>query len=1528
MFQWNDKDCFFHWEYLCMRQTSGEFLAGLRKAFRFNKSLRGMENRRRLRRQSESSHSCETLEQRQLLVQPVTNLLVNSGATTAPITVQWVQPAASPAANFDITVTRTGLVSGGDEVVLLETAWPASVAAGSLETYTISEPLPAGSYSVSLVSRGADNSVATAPLSSFAVSQLTPQMLQVSGKAFAGANTTNAPVVTSTVALSWSVLSGVNSYYVWIGKKNTATPAGYPQIADLAPRSVQGGVYEGSLDPGDYRIWVRDLSIQNPVASDWSLPVDFTVASTDSLIPVWNSTSGTMALGSALSWNPVLSAVRYDVEITGAASITASVAGTEYRGGFLAAGSYSARVRGFDAEDQPLAWSAALPFTITATSYKPQISSGPTGTAVNGVAPIVWNPISWADSYEITLKNTSNEILFKERIKATSFSPTLLPAATYNVTIKAFDTLNASTTNQSTTTGNFTVSATTYKPGTPALSQGVNGSQLTWPQISGAARYDVWVDRLAAGGFTVVNSMIREFRQGESFTLDGRFNDGATYRAYVRPVYADGKLGVWSAYSQFTLATSAAVYVSQNPATGDNLPPQFTWPRVANAATYRLWVSKQDLNVPGTEQAPYFPVATVTDNSYVHRTPLEPGSYVFWYLGLNASGAQIGTWSSEVPFTISSATNPTIADTLQIGLSRNSQTPVVEWNSAQAGLTDIRVVSIDQPAVEVMREQYSVPISSATRNSYALRGGLAPGLYRIDVGPRATPTALPAFVNGPLFYFDGNKIDTLVAPGVTQLTVAPKVTGPFRGDFDGDGDQDLAVRTAADGKLTVSANNSTVLTPAIWNTIGTNVYADFVASPSRVSVLVGDFNGDGRDDLVQPDMDADIWSVMRSSTNGTFEKLSQTVTGVLNPDLPNLVWNEQTKELSWNTISSPNSSAVRTYELKVVQNATAGTYPSVVSTVTQSVAENTVPSLTQSLASLADGEYTVFMRTSVNGRVSQWSEGFGISRRTAALPTNYSPWSNYMVADFNGDRRDDIAAYNTVRQQWVVALSTGTSFEQSVWTSGFNFGSGTNSNHVYSRETAIDLNGDGRKDILVKDNTTAQWIANISTGTSFLTQTWATPSSLLGAGVQATTFAADIDLDGKEDLVAWLNTTTMQVYFSRDSSFQDTAGGVTWPAMTTMPGNTTVVDINGDNRPDLVGFDVNGKSVVALASATGFLTPTIWEVNATTPWAIQLKISNTVVSDFNYRTRSVLQAFDQVHNTVEFEGYRGLKKGADATLATKSGNAWDQTNLLGTLIANGTLTNTQYLTGRMGLNASQVKNWLTTSTIPMDYFSQAGLNPTLVNSDLVTVDHAWLQAWLPTATGLGWVDLNPSLKAALAPAPAAATAPFTASDLQTYLNPVINSFSADFDAGGAVTDHNEASLPPKLKIDAGGVIPVTDPTWPKLGTIDDYKLETSHSTPTNILVGENAVNGSLSASVIAIQNGYGTLQDFRVYGRATEDYEVGFDWVSGQPGPGRIYERFGDVTYTIPSTNVGITAGKLLRLIRFQTRISSVLGLI
>ena len=1490
-----------------MAQTSGEFLAGLRNALRFRMSRKGMTNRRRNRRPGESSHTCESLEQRQLLVQPPVSLLINSGTTSAPITVQWVQPSQSPAASFDVTVTRTGLVSGGDETVLLETAWPAASAPGVTETYTISEPLPAGSYSVSLVARGSDASVSTATTKTFVVTQLTPQLLRISGKPLVGANTTNAPVVSSAVSLSWTILPGVNSYYVWIGKKNTATPAAYPQIADPAPQSVQGGVYEGSLEPGDYRVWVRNL---NGPTNAWSAPMDFSVVGTDSFVPAWNSTTTTMGQGAALSWNPVPSAVRYDVEITGAVSSTASVAGTEYRGGFLSAGTYSARVRGFDAMDQPLAWSTALPFTITSTSYQPQITSSPVAVPTNGVSSIIWNGIGWADAYEVTLQSSTATILFRERTKVANFAPPLLTAGTYNVTIKAYDTENASGVNQSVTTGNFQITTTTYKPATPTLTQGASGSLLTWPQISGAARYDVWIDRVAVGGFTAQAQLVREFRQDVTFRLDSRFDDGATYKVWVMPVFPDGKLGAWSNFTQFVVSTSAGVFIGVNAATGSSLPPQFTWPKISGAASYDLWVSKQDLNVAGTESGKYFPIVNVVDNRYVHHASLESGSYVFWYKARDSAGNLFGLWSVPIPFTVAAAASVSIPDTLNISLSKQSQTPVVEWNSTQAGLVDIRVVCVEQLQTEVLREQYFVASSSAIRNSYALRGGLAPGLYRVDVGPRSSPSSAPGWVSGPVFYFNGNRVSTMQALGALQTPATLDATGPFRGDFNGDGFQDLVKRTTTNGELTVSINESALLASSPWNSNGTTGFTDFVSGQSTASVLVGDFNGDGRDDLVQPDMASSVWLVMRSSTTGAFEKITTPVTGLLNPDLPTLAWNSQTKVLSWNAVSSPNSSALRTYELQVVRNGTASTYPSVVSTISRSANDNSVASFTEPPSVLADGEYTVFVRTGVNGRVSQWSEGFGITVTIGTPPANTSVWHNYVVGDFNGDRRDDIAAYNSIRQQWTVAISTGTSFEQTVWTSGFNFSSG--SNDIYSRQWAIDVNGDGRKDIVTKDDSAAVWVANISTGTSFLSQTWATPAFLLQSDVSATSSIADLDADGKEDVVAWVGSS-LRAVFSRENSFQDSAGGVTWPGVTTMPGNTALVDMNSDGRPDLAGFDANGKSIVALGRAVGFGTATVWEVNSTTPWVIMLQDSGVgpIVADYNYRTRSVYEAFNQVHNIIEFEGYRGIKKGADATLSTKSGNAWDQTNLLGALISTGVpvtspvqhapFTGIKYATGTMTLTAAQVQSWLTTTTIPMDYFLQAGLTPVTVSTGVVKIDHAWLQAWLPKATGMGWVDLNPSLKASIYTAPAASAAVFTANDLKEYLTPVDVSFSADFDAGGEVTQQDIAAIPQQIRFISGAGAPVTNNAWPKLSGNDDYKIATVRGATSNIAVGAESINGSISASILGIKDGNALLQSFRVYARATSGYELGFSIAPGVISKTSIqlYERQGTQSFNL-----------------------------
>lgn len=319
----------------------------------------------------------EQLEQRQLLVsQMPTQLIVNTSQT--PITVQWQQPADDPAESFQLTIKRTDLSAGGEQTIVYEPAIASTNAAGQTETYTISQALPFGNYSVAVAARdgGATTNVTTTAAASttFSISEVAPQMLSVSGKQFSSSSA-DRPVVARAVSLTWTVLPGVNDYYVWIGRKNGT---GYTQITDAALPQVVGGVCELNLPVGEYRVKVRNLD-RTPEL--WSAPVEFEVTGSQTITPRITSTVAELQMGAALKWTPIANTVRYQVELTnsdtGALPVTYETSATEYEGNFLSAGSYSARVRGFTAARRSTAWSLPVAFTIDANSYKPVLTTSP-----------------------------------------------------------------------------------------------------------------------------------------------------------------------------------------------------------------------------------------------------------------------------------------------------------------------------------------------------------------------------------------------------------------------------------------------------------------------------------------------------------------------------------------------------------------------------------------------------------------------------------------------------------------------------------------------------------------------------------------------------------------------------------------------------------------------------------------------------------------------------------------------------------------------------------------------------------------------------------------------------------------------------------------------------------------------------------------------------------------------------------------------------------------------------------------------
>ncbi|HQX53568.1 MAG TPA: VCBS repeat-containing protein, partial [Planctomycetaceae bacterium] len=885
------------------------------------------------------------------------------------------------------------------------------------------------------------------------------------------------------------------------------------------------------------------------------------------------------------------------------------------RAEFLPVGYYNAWVRGYDAANRPLGWNETLPFQIKGDSYQPKFVTPPQGLQANGIAPLLWNPVGWADTYEVTIHTTAGTVISRERTRSNRYTIPYLAVGNYQAVLK---TLDSGSGVQSVTSPVFQVDSNTYKSliplTTPIVVDNIgDGKKLFWPAVRGAVSYDIWVDRIETTGIASVSQMVREFTFAESFPLDNRFSDGATYKAWIRPRFADGSLGPWGIGNQFTLARE--MKISRDPAS-DIQQPRFEWTEYPNAISYRFQVIKK--SVSQTVNA-FPPVIGLKRAWYNVQQPLPAATYYAW-LEVTFPGNQVITTQSS-DFVVPTATATTASTGIKV--VRQTDGMAVQWSNAQNGIYDIRVSSINWSGAtdEVIREQSSFATGSAAAKSHLIRGGVAPGLYRADVGISPTAGGSPLWTQGPVFYFDGSSLNPLLTSNTTPTLQTPNLTGPFVGDFNGDGVQDLVKRTTADGALTMLVNKSTSLSlssdpDAIWNSNGSDGYTDFVSTTANSSILVGDFNGDGRDDLLQPNPATGVWSVMRSMPSGAFEKVDEAVTQLLNPDLPNLSWDATEKSLSWTKLSSPNETGIRTFEFQVVQNGTTSTYAQLAYSFSQAQDSNAATTtMSRSLSTtLANGEYTIFCRTVLNGRISQWSDGFGIN-----VGSTVSPWQNYMVGDFNGDRRDDVAAFNVVRQQWTVFVSTGTSFERSSWTESNVPAIPTDPTDVYSRHTVMDVNGDGRKDIVAKNNSTNQWIAYLSTGTSFLTQVWASPSFLRQSGVSSTPMAGDMDGDGSEDLVVWTGSS-LQVAFSRSGVFSDSANGNAWDAVSGMPGNTIAVDMNNDGRADLIGFDAAGKTIVALSSIQksstiiGFGTPTVWEVNSTTPWVIKLQDSGVIVA--------------------------------------------------------------------------------------------------------------------------------------------------------------------------------------------------------------------------------------------------------------------------------------------------------------------------
>ncbi|MFZ1702183.1 MAG: FG-GAP-like repeat-containing protein [Pyrinomonadaceae bacterium] len=349
-----------------------------------------------------------------------------------------------------------------------------------------------------------------------------------------------------------------------------------------------------------------------------------------------------------------------------------------------------------------------------------------------------------------------------------------------------------------------------------------------------------------------------------------------------------------------------------------------------------------------------------------------------------------------------------------------------------AAPTDTTRITVSAPT-SFIGELEADPMTGDVRVTNAALANTTPGTYEITVtafGPGGTATAI----------FDLTVTDP---PPCAGLDFSPAVnygTGRLPnnvtiGDFNGDGDQDLLTLNSQFGTGSVLLGN------------GDGTFADAVdysVGLDPFSVAVGDFNGDGIQDLAVAN-ELDLVSILLGNGDGTFAALVAYPT----PDRPTSV---VVGDFNEDGIQDLVTAGLNSDNVSVLLGNGDGTFADV---VTFAVGDGPLSVVVGDFN--GDGNQDL---AATNGISDDISILLGNGNGTFADVVNF-PVDDYLrsvvVGDLNGDGIQDLAAANPNTDNIAVLLGIG----DGTFADAVNYEADVN-----PRAVAIgDLNGDGIQDL-------------------------------------------------------------------------------------------------------------------------------------------------------------------------------------------------------------------------------------------------------------------------------------------------------------------------------------------------------------------------------------------------------------------------------------------------------------------------------
>ena len=310
---------------------------------------------------------------------------------------------------------------------------------------------------------------------------------------------------------------------------------------------------------------------------------------------------------------------------------------------------------------------------------------------------------------------------------------------------------------------------------------------------------------------------------------------------------------------------------------------------------------------------------------------------------------------------------------------------------------------------------------------------------------------------------NGDTFENIGLGGWSKLNT---YTDVFTGDFDGDGTTDIAGRDQ-NGAFTVSLLTDDVLrgeshfTTSIWG-----VWSDIY---TWSEIQVGDFNGDGRDDILG-----------RASENGNWYLGESTGLGFVTSRIGRL-----SRNFTWVDLTTGDFNNDGTVDIAARNVVNGEWWIGMADNTDDTTLVNTYygrfsPNATWRDIQTGDfdgnGQLDIIGR--VDGRNEMWVAENDGTRFTAAYYGRFSTavdWANFTVGNFTGDGADDILARNVANGRLVVGTATNGEFLFDQF--------GTWSRDVqWIDVTAIDFDGNGYDDLAGRTTRTGSWWVALSDG--------------------------------------------------------------------------------------------------------------------------------------------------------------------------------------------------------------------------------------------------------------------------------------------------------------------------------------------------------------------------------------------------------------------------------------------------------------